>query len=316
MIASHQADIAPSRPAKREGHCVVCDALLPRSFKQPAPPPDPYPSCQAVACRMVVSRRADMGEAGFRHYLQMQARHTQHRAAVARAALERKAAEAGENAAAFAALRARLPTQLAAEPLQLLLPNGPARASRVGAERRARYREHLLDIIAEAGLIAAGPPVAMPAATPAASPSLMPGKVCGICRGGCCTRGAEKAYLSAETMRRVLDAQPALSAQQLLDTYLERVPDKAQSGSCINHTARGCSLPTDLRSDICNRFSCEPLARLQAAQREGVPVQAVLIVRRKQDHWRRNEAAVDNRVNALAVLRATGVQRVAITAEK
>lgn len=69
-----------------------------------------------------------------------------------------------------------------------------------------------------------------------------------------------------------------------------------------------------MRSDICNRFSCESLARLQAAQRNPGTVHAVLIVRRKQDHWNRAEPGVDNAVNARAVLLETGVMRFARSA--
>jgi hypothetical protein len=281
-------------------HCVVCAALLPRSFGAAPQQRDPYPTCQTVACRMVASRRADMGEAGFKHYLEMQARHTQHRARVAQAALQGKADEAPENAAAFAALRARLPQALEREPLALLLPSGPRRANLLSRRRRERYRQHLVAIIAEAATIASAAPVVKAAAS---SGSALVGQVCATCGGGCCTRGAEKAYLSAQTMRRVMDARPGITDEELLESYLGRLAGKTQAGSCINHTAHGCSLPTELRSDICNRFSCESLAKLQAAQRGSEPVHAVLIVRRQQDHWHRNELAVDNRIKARAVLR-------------
>ena len=49
-------------------NCAVCDAILPRSF--PRDPQAHDPRCQDVACRMVLSRRVEMGEAGFRSYLQ------------------------------------------------------------------------------------------------------------------------------------------------------------------------------------------------------------------------------------------------------
>jgi hypothetical protein len=280
-------------------HCVVCNAVLPRAFGAAPQARDPYPTCQTVACRMVASRRADMGEAVFKHYLDMQARHTRHRASVAQAALQDKADEAAENAAAFAALRARLPQALEREPLHLLLPSGPRRAGPLSRRRRERYRQHLEAIIAEATTIASAPPAVQAASS---SGSTLIGKVCATCGGGCCTRGAEKAYLSAQTMRRVMDARPGISDEELLASYLDRLGAKTQAGSCINHTAQGCSLPPDLRSDICNRFSCESLAKLQAAQRGPEPVHAVLIVRRKQDHWHRNELAVDNRIIARALL--------------
>jgi hypothetical protein len=258
---------------------------------------------------MVASRRAEMSEAGFRHYLQMQARHTRHLAALNAAQARRKAAEAGENTAAFALLRARAGGPPDSEPLHLLLPSGPRRASVLGAQRRARYRQHLQAVIAEA--LTDGPPAPASAPTPArAQHEQMLGQVCALCAGGCCTKGGEQAYLSADTIRRFMLARPELSPDAVLHAYLERLSDKTQAGSCINHTRQGCSLPKEMRSDICNRFSCESLARLQAAQRAPQALPVVLIVRRKQDHWRRAEPGLDNAVNALAVLGAAGLRRV------
>jgi hypothetical protein len=289
--------------------CMVCGAALHRSFTSGSQVHDPYPSCQAVACRMVVSRRVEMGEAGFKYYLQMQARHAQHRAAMAQASIARELAEVQENADGWSALRERLPAGLAPDPLRLLLPTGPRKASRVTAERRERYRVHLLQIVAEVRCIDT---VTLPAASVPAAPattSSMTGRLCALCGGGGCTRGGDKAYLSAETMRRFVDSQPALSAGEVVAAYLDRVADQTQAGSCINHTGRGCSLPKEMRSAICNRFSCKSLARLQAAQRAQEPVHAVLIVRRKQDHWDRAEPGLDNAVNAYALLRESGRQQ-------
>jgi hypothetical protein len=195
--------------------------------------------------------------------------------------------------------------------LTLLVPTGPRRASRLAVTRRARYRAHLLAIIEEAASFE-GPVAPLAASSPATdNASAMPGQLCALCGGGCCTKGGDEAYLSAATMRRFMNAHPDLSPEQVAAEYLGRMSDKTQTGSCINHTGQGCSLPTAMRSDTCNRFSCESLARLQAAQRAGDKVQAVLIVRRKQDHWWRNEPAVDNGVNALAVLREVGAKRFA-----
>ena len=97
----------------------------------------------------------------------------------------------------------------------------------------------------------------------------------------------------------------------MVAAYLDRVGVKSQTGSCINHGAQGCSLPKEMRSDICNRFSCESLARLQASQRGANAVHVVLIVRRKQDHWHRAEPGLDNAVNAYALLHESGVRRFA-----
>ena len=267
---------------------------------------------------MVVSRREEMGEAGFKHYLQTHWRQRQFQAMRAGAEMERKLTEERENAASWSILRASLPAGLTPEPLTVLLPSGPARARRLPARRLARYRAHLLEVISAASATdsTATPVLAelrgasgAPGATSAACASTMPGQLCALCRGGCCTKGGDQAYLSSATMRRFMDANPACSPTEVADAYLARVPVSTQAGSCINHTREGCSLPREMRSDICNRFSCPSLARVQAAQRAGM-VQAVLIVRRKQDHWNRAEPELDNAITARAVLLESGLRRI------
>jgi len=258
---------------------------------------------------MVVSRRAALGEARFGHYLAIQVRQVRRQAALAAAATARSQAEAAENAAAWTSLRLRLRPAAADGDLQLLLPSGPRHARRLASVRRERYRAHLLGIAAEA---ACGPPAHQPRADDPAGPaSSLPGRLCALCGGGCCTRGGEHAYLGAATLRRFMDAHPQLSKEEVAAAYLDRVAPRTQSGSCINHTRKGCSLPREMRSDICNRFACESLARLQAAQRGGQPVRVVLVVRRRQDQWRRADPALDNAVNGAALLSEAGTRRLA-----
>ncbi|MEJ7807873.1 MAG: hypothetical protein WKG03_18375, partial [Telluria sp.] len=156
-----------------------------------------------------MSRRADMGDSGFRHYLQTQVRLREFQAALARAAKERKLAEVQENAATWLALRARLPAGLTPEPMALLLPSGPRRASRLPALRRERYRAHLEKIIEEAAALEGVAPLA----SEVQLASAMPGQLCALCGGGCCTQGGNEAYLSATTIRRFMDTQPAFTKE-------------------------------------------------------------------------------------------------------
>jgi len=289
--------------------CVVCQAPLP---PVPGLATDAYPSCHAVGCRMIVDRRAGMSDAGFRHYLQVQARQRQQQAGLAAAGAARALAEAGENTAAWSILGAGLPAATT-DALQLLLPCGPRRARRLAQERRERYRAHLLGMAEAAAALPAGPPAAQDASNAAAASSL-PGQLCALCGGGCCTRGGEHAYLGAPTLRRYLDAHPDVSTDEVVAAYLERVPPRPQSGSCINHTRQGCSLPREMRSDTCNRYACESLARLQAAQGAEQAVQVVLVVRRRQDQWLRTNPHLDNAVNGGAVLRESGTRRMPLAA--
>jgi hypothetical protein len=304
MTASSPCYAIPARPmSPRQSACVVCGA----SARAPSAA-DPYPTCHAIACRMVVSRRADMGEASFRHYLQRHAQQKREQMALVAVTKARRQAEAEANARTWTALYAfaRLPSGPAAAPLRLLLPSGPGRARPLTSARRERYRAHLLAVAKIAAAMAPGTPRA--AAIDAAAPSPLPSRLCALCGGGCCTRGSDHAYLGAPTLRRFMDAHPALSPEEVVAAYLERITNKTQAGSCINHTRSGCSLPRDMRSDTCNDFACASLAEVQAAPRE----QVVLVVRRKQDQWRRDRVDLDNAVNGAAVLSETGVRRMRI----
>jgi len=295
----------PSQPMTRQ--CVVCAAPL-QQVHGMAAPADEYPACHAVACRMVVSRRAGMSEANFRHYLAMQVQHKQYIVGRTAAQAAREQDEARENGAGWDALRSRMPAT-DAEPLHLLLPTGPRRSHRVPQERRAQYRLHLLRIIEEAHALPTGTTGAAVNDEGTSGGAGMASQLCAFCGGGCCTMGGEQAYLRAATMRRYMDAHRSLSDEDVLQAYLGRLAPATRVGSCINHTATGCSLPRDMRSDICNRFSCEPLTHLEAALRGAQPVHTVLIVRREQDHWHRAQPGLDNAINAWGVLRETGLRR-------
>ncbi|MCV2355967.1 hypothetical protein LNV09_17635 [Paucibacter sp. B2R-40] len=233
-----------------------------------------------------------------------------------------------QNVAAWGRLRQYLaPESSLLSLVQLVVPSGPRQASQVTAQRRQKYRDHLTKIIAEAlnepepEAQRVSEPQPQQANSDGPSPasqtfaSKLPGRLCAFCGGGCCTRGGNEAYLTAATMRRVLAEQPKLqTSKRLLDCYLDRVPSKSQSGSCINHGPQGCSLSREMRSDICNNYACEALARLQYAQRQAEkstpqPAElAVLVLRRKQDNWLRGTLGLDNAIKAGAILSESGIE--------
>lgn len=286
---------------------------------------------------MVVNRRAGLGDASFKQYLQTQARQTQQRLVETRALQLRNQAEALENEAGWAALRAlkvapaapaQSPQPWLALELDLLLPTGPQRRSKLPERRRQRYRAHLLRIIAEAQALPPLPPSAPPVTsrplTPvaadgkappkAAIPSNLPGRLCGLCGGGCCPSGGDTAYLSAATLQRVMTQQPDLQADQLLDAYLVWLPGKPQTDSCVNHGERGCTLPRTLRADICNDYVCESLARvesaLEASQSTPITQIKILVVQRQQDHWHGQQLGLAHAITGLAVMDAAGTARI------
>ncbi len=258
---------------------------------------------------MLLARRSGLGEAGFKFALQVASRQQQEQHASDRALQAKQAAEARENAACSAALRAwqhawRWPAQAP----HLLLPSGRRRRLRaLSAQRRKRHLQHLAQVIAAAlATSPAGPAgLASPAApsdspTKPASNSALAGPLCAACGGGCCTRGGDQAYLTAETIQRFSATLPGLDADALLAAYAARLPQRSVAGSCIHHTAQGCSLPRLMRSDTCNRYACDALAALQQA----APIPAVIVIQRRQSHWDSNRPDLDNRISGVALVSA------------
>lgn len=286
--------------------CVVCGTGL--TTRSPSAT-GPYPICHAVPCRMVLDQRATMSEAAFTRHLHWRARNTREQRARARAEDERlrawTVAESVENLVRWTAVEAHLPGHQADQFIRLALPSGPTRQRKLAQGRRHTYRNHLKDIIAQANLAGDEAPPADTVAT--ASRSTLPGQVCALCRGGCCTRGGDTAYLSADTMRRVMAQQPHWRPEQVMSAYLDRLAPKTQVGSCINHTASGCALPREMRSDVCNRYLCESQKELQGRLDEAPALRGVVVVQRRQDHWSRHLPDCDNGIVGAASISESGL---------
>ena len=99
------------------------------------------------------------------------------------------------------------------------------------------------------------------------SPAMV-GAACAACRGHCCNDGGTHAFLKADSLVRVR-AQHAESAADdasvLVARYERHLPARHHRGSCVFHAAGGCALPRALRSNLCNRYQCDGLTRLQGA---------------------------------------------------
>jgi len=93
-------------------------------------------------------------------------------------------------------------------------------------------------------------------------------QACATCRGYCCKNGGDKAYLTRQTLARVLAAAPEMSLEDVLRAYLDRVPEQSYAGSCIYHAEKGCTLPGEMRSDTCNDFYCTNVRGLSSIVRD------------------------------------------------
>lgn len=97
---------------------------------------------------------------------------------------------------------------------------------------------------------------------------------CATCGGYCCKNGADRAYLTRQTLTRVL-ASSGATLEDVLRTYLERVPAQSHADSCIYHTDRGCNLPFEMRSDTCNDFFCTGIRSLTSTVGDNASQQVI-----------------------------------------
>ena len=121
--------------------------------------------------------------------------------------------------------------------------------------------------------------------------------------------GGDHAYVTADTIRRVMRQQPQWSPADIVQAYMDRVADRTERHSCINHTASGCALPREMRADTCNDFACAALSTLQQMPSGAVDRQPVFVIRRRLGQWTRPTPGADNRITAIALITEAGARR-------
>jgi hypothetical protein len=94
---------------------------------------------------------------------------------------------------------------------------------------------------------------------------------CRLCRGACCRTGADHAYLNIKQVREFISGHPEFLEQEVVDAYLSYVPELSIENSCIFHGERGCALPREMRSDMCNRWLCPGLKEIRETLENGAP---------------------------------------------
>jgi hypothetical protein len=142
------------------------------------------------------------------------------------------------------------------EVTELTVPAYGGQLAPLPAARRRAFAAHLRTIIAEAF---ADPAPRVRASESEAVRSTATEAACAACRGQCCSHGGEHAYLDEDTIRRIARTWPELGPHGIAALYRARVAKESFAGSCVFHGARGCRLPRELRSDLCNEFYCNAL---------------------------------------------------------
>ncbi len=163
-------------------------------------------------------------------------------------------------------LRALRPGVIPAEAVLAILPGANRPITMQHPARRTLLRERLTGLVEDADADPDGP-TGDPATSesPPTASDLLARAGCTACRGYCCKLGEDHAFLRPATLRRFHKANPELTGAQVVDAYLAYVPKESAEGGCVFQGREGCTLPRSLRSDVCNRYLCEDLERVQKA---------------------------------------------------
>ena len=271
--------------------------------------------CESAHCRMLMTRRANISPEAFRFLIEVhrrQRREQRERAEAERLRLaERSAREALEHKSIRDAVgrQERLPDS--SYPL-LVLPSGPRGLEEPSQQRRQLYREHLDAIIAEAIAGEADDAATLRDKSIAEDPvAPLAAQLCTLCRGGCCSIGGNKAFLTAATIRRLMRLRPELRPDRVADEYLDRLGARTVAGSCINHTSTGCSLPREMRADTCNDYFCRAMREWQARYESGDRPLGAFVIQRRQDNWSKDRPGVENDVIGISIVTETGSRSLA-----
>lgn len=147
-----------------------------------------------------------------------------------------------------------------------------------------KLRAHLMALEPEVDALAAQAGPAPPAqrCTPSSADDPVDGllaAICARCTGYCCRYGLGRhAFLDAEALLRARRLHPQADHAGLVGAYLAHAPVEHHHASCIFHGARGCTLPRQMRSAICNDYQCSGLEQAQEMARAR-GVRRVFVVR-------------------------------------
>lgn len=103
------------------------------------------------------------------------------------------------------------------------------------------------------------------------------GAGCALCRGWCCVGGGDTAYIEVATMVRYLLTFPAHDDDTIVATFLSHVPPRTLTRGCVYQHEHGCTLPRELRSDVCNRFYCGGIDMIRQEYAPGEQLRAYFL---------------------------------------
>ncbi|MCA9139178.1 MAG: hypothetical protein KDB00_20535 [Planctomycetales bacterium] len=103
------------------------------------------------------------------------------------------------------------------------------------------------------------------------------GNGCALCRGHCCPQGSGHAFIHVDTIVKYMESNPGKRPRDVLQDYLSRIGSRTYEDSCVYHCEKGCSLPREMRSKVCNGYLCKGLSEVLYKLGEGSADQALVI---------------------------------------
>lgn len=93
---------------------------------------------------------------------------------------------------------------------------------------------------------------------------------CILCKGQCCLNGGpNNAFLEVEDIQRFRIRHPGATREDIRAAYAALMPDETSVMSCVFHGIQGCTLPREMRSQLCNSFVCRGQTLLAEGAKAG-----------------------------------------------
>jgi hypothetical protein len=145
------------------------------------------------------------------------------------------------------------------QPAVAVVPANTRRLTTLPARRRRALREYLRECIDEAWRLGGlRRPRLAPDGTESGGRARL-AAACATCRGHCCGRGGDHAFLDIDAMRGYIGRTRPRSPAAVLRAFLRHVPAHSYRDSCVYHGRDGCTLPRTMRANVCNVFYCKAL---------------------------------------------------------
>ncbi len=285
-----------------ERKCIVCGEPV-HFFSR-----DSEPVCLRAECKLVLSRKKHMSQFAYKQYFSLQSaqikRTTEFLALREKRLEEKRKAEKKENISCW--MKA-INLDEGYDPKfypYVVIPTNSKKISSLPKQRKNLFREHLSGLITETmSELAVNNENTEENQIEEDFLNESEGnafffevKACSLCRGGCCGLGEEHAFLKKETVLRYVSMFPDHKPEQIPDAYLAYLPEKSFEDSCVNHIETGCTLPRDMRSNVCNGYLCDPLVKIRDLFTSTPEPKGVFFISRAQNNWNKDNLDVDNRI--------------------